>query len=130
MVIAAFVLATNAAGAQDPKKNEFGTEIIVSRCREFAESKVTPEGVRLKTDFDNGFCFGLFAMTLRTIMTADRATGDRVLGICAPEGSSTTQLAKVFVQFADAHPQRLNENFYPVLLEALHKAFPCPKNRR
>src|SRR5205823_2942752 len=86
LALAASALAVSGASAQASKAKGFSTEIVVSQCREFAESKVSPEGVLLKEDFDNGFCYGLFTMTLKTVMTANRDTGKRLLGVCAPEG--------------------------------------------
>jgi len=127
--MATSVLAISNASAQDSTKKAFSTEVIVSRCREFAASKVSSDGILMQETFDNGFCFGLFTMTQSTVMTVNSKTGERMLGICAPEGTSTTQLAKVFVQFADAHPERLNQHFYVVLFECLHNAFPCAKKR-
>jgi len=62
---------------------------------------------------------------VRSTATADRDTWKRLLAFCAPEGSTATQLAKVFVRFAADHPK--NDILREVLVEALYKAFPCPR---
>lgn len=123
-MVTALLSATSASAQAD-----YRAEVMASRCREFANSMVSPEGILVKHDFDTGFCFGLFTMALRVVLTSDSQSGERFFGACAPVGSTVTQLAKVFVRFCDNHPEQLNEDFYVVLLSALHQAFPCGRGQ-
>jgi hypothetical protein len=47
--------------------------------------------------------------------------------ICAPSGWITGQAVAVVLRFLDGHPQRRNESFFALALEALVHAWPCKK---
>jgi hypothetical protein len=44
---------------------------------------------------------------------------------CAPPDSRASQLARVVVKFLDEHPERMNEDFRLLAMEAFHRAWPC-----
>ena len=45
---------------------------------------------------------------------------------CQPLNNPYKELLTVVVRFLDAHPERLNEKFGILALEALRGAYPCP----
>jgi hypothetical protein len=44
---------------------------------------------------------------------------------CAPKGVTQGQIARVVVKYIDSHPERMQEQFGILALEALTSAFPC-----
>jgi Rap1a immunity proteins len=48
-------------------------------------------------------------------------------GSCAPEGITQGQMLRVVVQYIDARPARLHEDFKLLALEALNAAWPCKR---
>lgn len=46
-------------------------------------------------------------------------------GVCPPVGATTQQAVHVVVQYIDGHPERMQENFEPLAVEALRGAWPC-----
>jgi Rap1a immunity proteins len=48
---------------------------------------------------------------------------------CAPPTSDARQLARVVINYIDAHPQRMHEDFRMLTLEAFHQAWPCKSDR-
>jgi hypothetical protein len=46
---------------------------------------------------------------------------------CPPEGGSPNQLKKIFLKWANDHPERLHEEKDSVIFEVLRDAFPCSK---
>jgi hypothetical protein len=49
------------------------------------------------------------------------------LGVCNPPEVTTEQGIRVVVQYIDAQPARLHEDFRLLAIEALRKAWPCQK---
>jgi hypothetical protein len=47
--------------------------------------------------------------------------------VCLPEGVTHDQGVRVIVKYIDDRPQRLNENFKALAVEALQAAWPCKK---
>lgn len=46
-------------------------------------------------------------------------------GICTPSGVTIAQGIRVVIKYIDDRPERLNENFKTLVLEALRAAWPC-----
>jgi|HubBroStandDraft_1064217.scaffolds.fasta_scaffold168636_2 hypothetical protein len=44
---------------------------------------------------------------------------------CMPAAATNEQALKIVVKYLDDHPERLHEPANILILEALHKAFPC-----
>ena len=47
--------------------------------------------------------------------------------VCPPSGWITGQAVAVVLRFLDMHPERRNESFFALALEALGRAWPCKK---
>jgi hypothetical protein len=48
---------------------------------------------------------------------------------CAPATSDVRQLARIIVNYIEAHPERLHEDLRWLTLEAFHDAWPCKSSR-
>jgi hypothetical protein len=46
-------------------------------------------------------------------------------GMCVPAGTTSQQVASVVVQYIDAQPARIHEDFNPIAVEALRANWPC-----
>lgn len=112
-------------------------EEMASNCKEIVQAKVLDEGDRgvalsVPTDFSSGICWGAF-LSFQSAITSygyGYSDGKRdssptpFFGACAVK-ASTSQLVKVFVHYTDGHPERLNEDFFVVAVDAAQEAFPC-----
>jgi hypothetical protein len=47
--------------------------------------------------------------------------------ICIPDDVKTEQVIRVFMKYSNDHPEELHKGAPPVVWEAMHQAFPCPK---
>jgi Rap1a immunity proteins len=103
-----FVAALMSSGGsvfaeQDSKSANY----VMPGCRSIVEDKNTEIYMR-------GYCLGLisgiYSMSQR---------------ICAPAEVTNSQLARVVVQYIDARPARMHENFGKFALEAMQAAWPC-----
>ncbi len=47
------------------------------------------------------------------------------LKICPPRGTTLGQATRMVVNYMDAHPERLNEDFRIIAIDALRAAWPC-----
>jgi hypothetical protein len=99
---------------------------MLSACRPIAKANLPgAKGKATGPDtFTAGKCWGAFTVIQNGIERVD----DRILlvyNICPPAETNRTQLIAMFVDYAEKNPQRLQEEFFDVFLDALRKAFPC-----
>ena len=59
--------------------------------------------------------------------TNPEGLADLVEGFCEPPEATTGQLVKVFVKWANDHPERHHEEWNVGLFAAWAEAFPCPE---
>jgi Rap1a immunity proteins len=71
----------------------------------------------------NDFLDGVCAGSIGTLLTFGRV----FLGFCRPPEATTGQAVQVVVQYIDARPARMHENFQSLAVEALRDAWPCQK---
>src|SRR5690242_5206462 len=80
---------------------------IMPGCRNFiAQTNVDMLG--------QGYCAGL----VDGLVYAER-------DLCFPTGATVEQAIRLIVEYIDAHPARLEENFRRLALEAIHRSWPC-----
>jgi hypothetical protein len=99
---------------------------MLSACRPIAKANISGGKGKVKgpDTFQAGECWGAFTVIQNGIERAD----DRMLliyNICAPAEITKIQLIAMFVDYAEKNPQRLQEDFFDVFIDALRKAFPC-----
>jgi hypothetical protein len=110
-------------------------EEMVSNCKAVRRANVGDGKINLPTDFRTGECWGAFLSFQSAIHYAGNINVDgskskfyrMLFGVCAPPNATTPQLIKIFLVYADRHPEQLNKDFFQVALNANKEAFPCGK---
>ncbi len=100
---------------------------MVSACRGVASAPIQGNQVWFARDYPSGLCWGAFA-TIQDLSTVQLTDGTAMLGSCPPVPSNRVELIKVFLKYADDHPEKLHNSFAAVFLEALFQAYPCSKS--
>jgi hypothetical protein len=81
----------------------------------YGDSSGEPETVHV---FKMGYCAGV----INGIIYMKKS-----IGVCQPNGVSAQEATHVVVQYIDKRPERMNENFKLLAVEALQAAWPCPR---
>jgi hypothetical protein len=100
-IIAALMMNGGTAFAEDIDSANY----MMPLCRENGLSQ-----------FGKGLCSGLL-----------KATFYWAKGKCAPSEVTGSQLQSVVVQYIDARPARMQEDFKDLALEAMKAAWPCKR---
>ena len=119
MVVVALLVCASWASADS-------TQELLSACRDVAEAKIDSKGIAISKNFDSGLCWGAFGVYQRVTVMVD-STGDHLFAACVPQAVKRSQDIAIFVEFAKRHPERLHEEAFDVVMDALRSAFPCPK---
>jgi hypothetical protein len=97
-----------------------------SWCKDITNVRITQnDHLLMPQTFDNGFCWGAFSV-FEGLGRAVLPNKSRLLGFCAPETSTRLQFIKVFLSYANQHPELVHRDFEQVAAWALINAFPCP----
>lgn len=122
LLLAIYFCATPFARAQS-------AEEMVSDCKGVAEARIVENGVALPQNFRSGVCWGSFGTLLTAITVVPKSfpKDPPLLGVCAPEEITQSQVVKIFMSYTTRHPEELNKDYFFVALAALREVFPCPK---
>jgi hypothetical protein len=101
------------------------TEELLSVCRVIASAPISEDHVQFQQTFETGECWGAFLTIQTVIAIVDYKTHVPYFHVCPPSNGTATQLISIFVQYAQTHPKRLNEDYFFVVLDSLRDAFPC-----
>lgn len=117
------ILCPHLARAQEDK-----TEELVRQCEPVlvAEAAVLREDRRevfAENQYDIGYCTGFFAAILDANFISQLTLGESLF--CLPNGISISQMVKIYVRFADDHPETLHDRIPITIAVALGQAFPC-----
>jgi Rap1a immunity proteins len=113
-VVASFLALGSTAAAQSPDGWFLG-------CKAFAEGRAnTQPQLYGMQSYCSGVVHGLVAVGP---LLPPR------LQFCPPQASSPSELARVVVQYVEAQPERMHEDFRQLTLEAFHDAWPCKSER-
>jgi hypothetical protein len=104
------------------------TEGMVSSCKAISTARVINGQVSLPRDFDSGVCWGAFTTIQTLVRIVDQDTFKPLFHVCAPGESTRTQLIQIFLVYAQAHPEKYQEDYFGVALTSMQKAFPCQGN--
>jgi hypothetical protein len=102
-------------------------EGLLEACQELVGTMQAagPDAVRLHGDQAH-ICWGFIgAMQSVSTLTATASSSRPMLGACLPPDGTTAQLVRVFVNFANSHPELLHEKPGLVALWAFRASFPC-----
>lgn len=121
------VPAADAAAAW--YRGGFNGEEILEHCKE----SLNTDPVK---DFNRGICVGFIegftaghyiAETYHAFHHRDEKLEDIYGHLCIPDTTSRGQMARTFVQFLQAHQDRLKLPAALLIEDAFREAFPCPK---
>jgi hypothetical protein len=74
--------------------------------------------------FRTGVCWGAFEVLMRVVYAMD-PDKTPLMHVCPPGGLKQTQLIKVFLAYANQHPEQLHQEFFLLAMNSLVRAFPC-----
>lgn len=124
------VLAVPAAGAAAGwYRGGFSGEEILEHCSQSLNTDPVKDFNRgICAGFIDGFTAGHFvAETYHAFHHRDEKLEDIYGHLCVPDTTSRGQMARVFVQFMQAHPDKLKLPAALLIEDALREAYPCPK---
>lgn len=114
-LLTALLAANLAAGLQARADDSVA---LVELCRTFVAlpkpGEVTPEYIQLKSS-----CAGFINSHVKMSKPED--------GFCLPKGYNMDDLAKVYMAWADKHPERVKDPTKVTMTEALTEVYPCSK---
>lgn len=73
-----------------------------------------------------GVCIGLIEAI--DFMLSEYPPEEKEKNSCPPAGVPLDQTVRVVITYIEARPQRMNENFKKLAMEAIHDAWPCTTN--
>jgi hypothetical protein len=100
---------------------------MASACKQISAAKANERVTMLPHDFDSGLCWGAFGVLEQFVKTSNEAKRlpQPPSGICVAESVGRSRLIVAFSDFLKTHPERNQEEYYPVARDALKAAFPC-----
>jgi hypothetical protein len=114
MVLCLFAFWTlESANAQTP--NQYSGYFVLPACKAYADPKA-PLHMRL----EGNFCAG----QLRALSYVSHVLSPE-LRSCVPDNLPNGQLTLVAIHFLEAHPERANEDFMALAMQAYREAWPC-----
>jgi hypothetical protein len=99
-------------------------EEMVSNCKAVAEARIVGDELMVPTDFDSGRCWGAF-VSFNTATHYASYSNKPLFAICYPPEVSVSQEIKIFIAYAQKHPEQYQNNFFQVAVSANKEAFPC-----
>lgn len=115
-----FLLAISSSTAHPQTAGE------MLRSCEILQRNAHIEGssVFLPPDVDARQCWGFMAAVQQFSALADQ-NGKPLLNWCAPEDTKQSDIVRIFVDYARAHPDKVNLIAAAVAYNAMVDAFPC-----
>jgi hypothetical protein len=114
LILSMLLLMTPARAQQDPNYL-VSAKYVLPRCVMGAEHASAEDWFR------NGFCNGIVHTIFREGIQ---------LGVCVPDGVTLAQGKRVVVRYVSARPQRMDEYFEDLAIEAIRDAWPCKRKHR
>lgn len=74
-------------------------------------------------------CWGFISAVQQYSILADH-DGKTLLGACPKPDTSTTQVLRIFIDYARSHPEKLGLPAAAVAFNAMADAFPCDEEKR
>jgi Rap1a immunity proteins len=116
VIWAALILSASEAAAQLPA-GDTSANAIFRGCNAFVQGRATDTQLYGLGNFCAGIVLGL-GFVGQDLSRPEWQS-------CAPATTNAQQLARVVVDFIEAHPERMREDFRRLTLEAFHDAWPC-----
>jgi hypothetical protein len=109
-----------SATAQSNVQEDTSANLAFLGCKAFAEGRATNAQLVNAAGFCSGVVHGL--AYVGNVLPPEYE-------FCAPPTSTARQLARVVINYIEARPQRMHEDFRMLTLEAFHYAWPCKSGR-
>jgi hypothetical protein len=113
-LIALMCVWSTVSAAQDRR---WTGNLLLPACKTLLNDD---NGMDFLIAYNQGICMGS-VQTLAVVAKMVPGT------VCAPQGVTTGQTVRVIIAFLEARPQRLNEDFSLLAVEAVRDAWPCKK---
>jgi len=122
----AFLLSVHPIMAQTPSGSTTGSEILqyCGTADRIVSQKLPPSqaAATVEEAMIQGFCVGAVS-GVRFLAAA--STKNTQYPICVPENAPSGQVLSVVVRYLHSHPERLNDNFLWIIMDALREGWPC-----
>jgi Ssp1 endopeptidase immunity protein Rap1a len=113
-------LATSALAQQNDK---FTAKYLLPYCRDAMNNKAPT----LSSDaVMQGMCVGM--VDALDFLMSDLPAEDKEHRSCPPSDASLKQTVQVVIKYIDERPERMNESFKKLAIEAIRDAWPCGTN--
>jgi hypothetical protein len=124
----ALVLLLLLAGCVPAASFENANELL-SGCELFLGSvRMQGTGFAIQTNDTNAHqCWGYIQAVQALSAVVNEGDKFPITHACLPPTSTGLQLVRVFVSYAQRHPENLHERAGSMALDAFRAAFPCPK---
>lgn len=120
IAIAGLIIEAALIGSATAQSNVQGVNLAFLGCKAFVEDQAKNAELVSAANFCSGVVHGL--AYVGKILPPEQQS-------CAPPTSDARELARVVINYIEAHPQRMHEDFRMLVLEAFHNAWPCKSNR-
>ena len=114
-----FALVSRGAYAEAPRGTSAAA--VIGDCRDLANLvQFSGEAGHRRNLYGLGYCRGVIGGI---------AFAGRHYGICVPPAAIADNAVDIVVQYIDGNPEKTKENFMSLVIEALHQAWPCERER-
>ena len=118
--IALGLIATSALAQQDEK---FTAKYLLPYCRDAMNNKAPT----MSSDaVMPGMCVGM--VDALDLIMSELPVEDKEYRSCPPSDATLKQTVQVVIRDIDARPERMNESFKKLAIEAIRDAWPCGTN--
>jgi hypothetical protein len=121
VVCAALIVSASEATAQPPT-GDTSVDSIFRGCKALVEDQATPNAELFRL---GNLCAGIVI----GYASVGQYLSPPEWQFCPPATSNAQQLARVVVNYREAHPQQMHEDFRKLMLDAFHDAWPCKSGR-
>ena len=113
-------LATSAPAQHD---NKFTAKYLLPYCRDAMNNKAPT----MSSDaVMQGMCVGM--VDALDFLMSDLPAEDKEYRSCPPSDATLKQTVQVVIKYIDERPERMNESFKKLAIEAIRDAWPCGTN--
>jgi hypothetical protein len=113
------IVGTSALAQQD---NKFTAKYLLPYCRD----AITNKAPTMSSDaVMQGMCVGIVD-ALDFLMS--ELPADKEYRSCPPSDATLKQTVQVVLKYIDERPERMNESFKKLAIEAIREAWPCGTN--
>jgi hypothetical protein len=111
-----------------PECRALKSESLVSYCQ-VAKKTVMTDAEMIQFQFCNGYIQGISdAMQMQQAEIDAKGRLIHKQTYCLPDEVTTTELALVYLKYMDGHPEKLHEDSFVTLWNALNDAYRCPRS--